>query len=52
MWPLRAGASRRMGVQIFATQKHGPTCTIIAMKACGARQNEVVMGIYNKYGPS
>jgi hypothetical protein len=52
MWPLLAGASRRMGVQIFAAQKHGPTGTITVMKACGTRRNEVVMGIYNKYGPS
>jgi hypothetical protein len=49
---VRAGASRRMGVQIFAAQKHGPTGTITVMKACGTRRNEVVMGIYNKYGPS
>ena len=50
MRPCGPAPCRRMGVQIFAAQKHGPTGTITAMKACGARRNEVVMGLYNKYG--
>ena len=50
MLPCDPAPCWRMVVQMFAVREHGTMGTITAMKAYGARHNEVVMGLYNKYG--
>ena len=47
---MRAGVMRRVADAEIGRPQHTPTGTITAMKACGARRNEVVMGLHNKYG--
>ena len=48
---MQAGVRWRVPHAEIGVFQHTPTGTIIAMKACGARSNEVVMGLCNKYGP-
>ena len=47
---VRASVRWRVAGAEIGRLQHTPTGTITAMKACGARRNEVVMCLHNKYG--